>query len=111
MRINVTTGVVLGAATVAALVYVSIGRRLSLLPSGDLVVWADWRQTSPTDEKIGILQSGQRYDVLRCEDVKSYIYPVVKVESGKIGFVVGGYPLIDEPLFGREGGPLTFTCP
>jgi hypothetical protein len=93
--------------SLACLVLVAMrAQRVSLIPQEELSLY-----DKPTGgQVIGSLQTDGRIAVVRCEDLKHYIVPVVQID-GKDAYVVDGKFRVDrKKIWDFGSGPLSFSC-
>ena len=97
-----------GFILAAALLYFTMGQRVRLLAEEEIKVTVD-----PHGEKevVGVIQAGQEVPVLKCEDLKHYIVPKVKLANGAEGYVLKGkFKINRHASWSSSASPISFTC-
>jgi hypothetical protein len=78
---------------VATVVVVTTAQRsLFIVAKRDLSVVEDLQ----SDKVIGTLRQGQKARILRCEDTKHYIQPIVELSDGTVGVPEVQYDIVIE---------------
>lgn len=107
MKLSRSKIILLASPLLAILLYFALGQRVSLLATGDIKIISD----PGGGVEIGVIYAGQTVPVLRCEDLKHYIVPKVKLANGTEGYVLRGDFKIDrQPSWFSSSAPISFTC-
>lgn len=97
----------IGVFAISALGLLLVGQRISLVAQ-DQVMLHDKPMGGVVIKK---LEPGEVAAIVRCEDLKHYIVPVVSLD-GKDGYAVDGkYRLNSKRTWELSGVPLSFSCP
>lgn len=103
-RIVLVLGIV-GIATCMLLV-VMMGQRIELVAQEELSLY----DKAENGQVIAKIQSGEKVEVVACEDLKHYIVPVIRL-AGKAAYVVDGkFHLERKKVWDFDAGPLSFSC-
>jgi hypothetical protein len=96
-----------GALLACILAWTSRGQRLNLTARGQVNLY-----DKPTDGQIiKILKAGESVAVVRCEDLKHYIVPVVLVDGQRAYAQEGSYRMDRKPFWDLGAGPVSMSCP
>ena len=101
--------IAIGLCVVAFGAVFAFGRSVELVASTSVPIGAALTIDPASTKTIGVLQKGERVEVLACKDVKHYIVPQVRLQDGGEGYVIGGqFEIVRNlPTFGK---PLVFSC-
>lgn len=99
----------IGIATVAAIVAIAFGQRVTLVAEERISI----HEAPDGKKEVAVIGRGDRVAVLACHDEKSLIVPEVRLPDQSTGFVVyGAFRLEHEGVFSRKSkAPISFSCP
>ncbi len=78
------------ALAIAAAVVLLLGNNVELLATTAVPIGAEPTIDAASAQKLAILESGTRVDVLSCKDLKHYLVPEVRLPDGRVGYVLDG---------------------
>ncbi|MNS07311.1 hypothetical protein D3C72_387510 [compost metagenome] len=87
-------------------------RKVLLVAQENIVVESYPVPDSTRFASAGKIKSGEKVQVLSCDDLKSYSAIHVRLESGQEGYVIKGkYTLELFPVWSSINSPVSYSCP
>jgi hypothetical protein len=98
----------LGAIVISAcLLLVAVtGQRITLVAEEELNLYSK----AAAGQLIGKAKLGEKLAVVRCEDLKHYIVPIVHIDGRNAYVVEGKFSLERKEAWKFGAGPLSFSC-
>jgi hypothetical protein len=87
----------------------ALGRNVELVATTMVPIGAMPTIDPASTQTIAVVQQGERLQVLACKDLKHYVVPEVRLQDGRLGYVIGGqFEIVrSTPSLGK---PLVFSC-
>ena len=82
--------VTIGLLVVSLGAVFALGRSVELVAITSVPIGAALTIDPASTQTIAVVQQGERVAVLACKDLKHYIVPEVRLQDGRVGYVIGG---------------------
>ncbi|MCZ8175125.1 MAG: hypothetical protein O9343_08030 [Burkholderiaceae bacterium] len=101
--------VTIGLLVVSLGAVFALGRSVELVAITSVPIGAALTIDPASTQTIAVVQQGERVAVLACKDLKHYIVPEVRLQDGRVGYVIGGqFEIVRSAA--SIGKPLVFSC-
>ena len=104
---------IIGVLMMIALLYSwMVAKRVFLVAQENLVVGSYPIPDPSRFPNVGVIELGEKIQVLSCDDLKSYSAIHVRLQGGQKGYVIKGkYTLDLFPFWSTVDSPISFSCP